>query len=288
MPNDLPHGIESQAPDGGCIAYVLKTGFDTEKGKLSRSVIFNNENISLKQTEAFILLGMLLILSIAASLYVLNEGMKDEARDKQKLFLRCILIITSVVPPELPMIMNISINSSLMYLRRKKIFCTEPIRIPLAGRIDVCAFDKTGTLTTDTLEVHGICTNTKNGHIMHDLNDALAAKHELAMIMGGCHTVVVHEGNLLGDPIEKLFFDRSTWKYNHSLKMSYNAKNSSQKVTIRFTHPFRSDLKRMSAVCKVEGYGEADGHYAVVKGAPEVISGLLKDKPQDFDQCAFN
>lgn len=117
--SDLPKGIVAQPPDHGAIAYVLKTGFDTAKGKLSRSVIFNNENISLKQTEAFILLGLLLILSIASSLYVLNEGLKDEERDRNKLFLRCILIITSVVPPELPMITNISINTSLMYLRRK-------------------------------------------------------------------------------------------------------------------------------------------------------------------------
>ena len=116
---DLPKYISSQPPDHGSIAFVLRTGFDTAKGKLSRSVIFNNENISLKQTEAFILLGMLLVLSIASSLYVLNEGMKDENRDRNKLFLRCILIITSVVPPELPMITNISINTSLMYLRRK-------------------------------------------------------------------------------------------------------------------------------------------------------------------------
>lgn len=118
-PSEVPKWLDKGAPDHGCLAYVLRTGFDTAKGKLSRSVIFNNENISLKQTEAFILLLMLLVLSIAASLYVLNEGMKDETRDRQKLFLRCILIITSVVPPELPMIMNISINTSLMYLRKK-------------------------------------------------------------------------------------------------------------------------------------------------------------------------
>lgn len=116
---ELPSYITRSPPDDGTICYVLQTGFETAKGKLARAVIFNNENIALKQTQAFILLGMLLVLSIISSLYVLNEGLKDESRDKQKLFLRCIMIITSVVPPELPMIMNISINASLMYLRGK-------------------------------------------------------------------------------------------------------------------------------------------------------------------------
>ena len=36
------------------------------------------------------------------------------------------------------------------------IFCTEPFRIPGAGRIDVCCFDKTGTITAENLVLEGI------------------------------------------------------------------------------------------------------------------------------------
>ena len=163
------------------------------------------------------LLLILLVVSIISSVYVLIVGLEDEERNKNKLFIRCIGIVTSVVPPELPMIMSMAINHSLQYLRKKRLFCTEPHRMSLAGKINVCVFDKTGTLTKESLILKGISVyNDKDNNIVmqDNLKDKNMIRHdEVSMILSGCQSIVELNGNLAGDPIEMLFFDNSDWAY---------------------------------------------------------------------------
>ncbi|CAE7885328.1 PDR2, partial [Symbiodinium sp. KB8] len=112
--------------------------------------------------EAYCFIAILLFFAVLACIYVLYDGLVlvpargETPRSTFKLLLAVSHIITSVVPPEFPIMLSLAVNLSLVALVSKRIFCTEPFRVPLAGQIQTCCFDKTGTLTSDSMEVGGV------------------------------------------------------------------------------------------------------------------------------------
>ena len=127
-------GEPACTPDGGCLAVILRTGFGTAQGQLVRTMISSTERVSANNLDSFLFIGFLLIFAIAASRYVWVKGI-ERGLKKSKLLLDCIMIITSVVPPELPRELSLAVNAILVALQNYPIFCTEPFRIPFAGRV---------------------------------------------------------------------------------------------------------------------------------------------------------
>merc|ERR1719331_1967245 len=121
-----------------------------------RKILYAKEKIASNSYETFYFIGVLLVFAIGASVVVLQNGLEDSSRNKFKLVLHCIMIITSVVPPELPMELSLAVTNSLAALQKHLVFCTEPFRIASAGKLDVLCFDKTGTLTKDKMYLKGI------------------------------------------------------------------------------------------------------------------------------------
>ena len=266
------------APDGGCVCFALHTGFSSGQGKLVRTILYSTERVSVNNTESLLFILFLLVFAIMASAYVLYHGLQDEGRSRYRLILNCVMIITSVVPPELPMELSLAVNTSLMQLAQLQVFCTEPFRIPLAGAIDICCFDKTGTLTADVFKVSGIA-----GVGGERLQDAKAVSDEVKWVIAGCHSLAhIADAGLVGDPLEKAAFTAIGWTYNKADVAVSEAGKQRIRLVQRFA--FTSTLKRMSCIIALDHDGNAPLR-VVVKGAAEVMEGMFSDLPSYYTDC---
>lgn len=75
-----------------------------------RKILYATERVTGNSQETFYFIGILVLFAIFASVVVLYYGLRDETRNKFKLVLHCVMIVTSVVPPELPMELSLSVN----------------------------------------------------------------------------------------------------------------------------------------------------------------------------------
>ena len=310
---DAPESVPTLAsgvpapPDNGAMAVIIKTGFETSQGSLVRTMIFSTERVSANNAEALWFILFLLVFALAASWYVWQEGVQKD-RKRSKLLLDCVLIVTSVVPPELPMELSLAVNTSLAALSKLAIFCTEPFRIPFAGRVDIACFDKTGTLTGEDLVVDGIAglsLGRKGVASERDGAQSIITKVpdcgiESTLVLATAHALVkLDEGDIVGDPMEKATLTSLGWTLGRNdmltsksptgTRTTYPSSAPSDSVQIKRRFQFSSVLKRQSSVATVMRTEKSTGKklkstMVGVKGAPETIRTMLVKTPPKYEE----
>lgn len=230
--------------------FVLHTGFETEKGGLVRKMMCSEE-VTVNNREAFVFILALLAFAVVASFYTYREG-KKMGKTNYKLLLEIIMILTNVVPTELPLELSMAVNSCVRALIAKGVYSLEPFRIPYAGKVNVCCFDKTGTLTETAMDVAGVRNRTESS----------------ADVLLTCQSLIEVGGRIAGDPLET-----STYEY---LKKELG---EIPKYNVLKTFSFSSELRRMSVVAEMNGRV-----FVGMKGAPETVEQHLKRIPEFYGE----
>eukprot|EP00930_Biecheleria_cincta_P040191 TRINITY_DN27558_c0_g1_i1.p1 TRINITY_DN27558_c0_g1~~TRINITY_DN27558_c0_g1_i1.p1 ORF type:complete len:1200 (+),score=249.31 TRINITY_DN27558_c0_g1_i1:136-3735(+) len=298
------------------VGYVLRTGFDTTQGELCRTILFSADRVTVTSREAGYFILILLAFAIVACIYVLYDGLvlaatrpDEPPRSTFKLILAVSHIITSVVPPEFPIMLSLAVNLSLVALVQKRIFCTEPFRVPLAGKIQTCCFDKTGTLTSDSMEVGGVhglpdfpapaiapAVDEKEDVMTQPAALQQSLPFLATAVMTACNGLTLVESEIVGDPLEKAALQAVRWLMIGPDLLTSKPSKGSDRLQILRRFPFASELQRMAVLVRHQGPGlgylqeqgsaarqELNRVLALVKGSCEALKPRLVDVPADLD-----
>uniref|UniRef100_A0A8C6XCN0 Cation-transporting ATPase n=1 Tax=Naja naja TaxID=35670 RepID=A0A8C6XCN0_NAJNA len=283
--------IQARGGDAGpARAVVLRTGFNTAKGDLVRSILYPKPmNFRLYRDAMQFLLCLVVVAGIgmvyAICVFVING---QEAGEVVK---KALDIITIAVPPALPAALTTGIIYTQRRLKKKGIFCISPQRINVCGQLNLVCFDKTGTLTEDGLDLWGRVTDC--------LHPSFQEAHRFSSgppmpwgpasaAMACCHSLMVLDGKVQGDPLDLKMFEATHWAGNGSgcretppslppslLWLSPCLPPSQvplKGLAVLRQFPFSSALQRMTVVAQeLPGDGQV-----FMKGAPEMVASFCQ------------
>jgi cation-transporting ATPase 13A2 len=226
------------------LAMAVRTGFNTTKGALVRSMLFPKPSGFKFYRDSFryisVMGGVAMLGFIASFVNFVRLKLAWHL-----IIVRALDLITIVVPPALPATLTIGTNFALSRLKKKEIYCISPQRVNVGGKLDIICFDKTGTLTEDGLDVLGVRVVQKPLNRFSDiLPDALSLlpgaayerdptveyDHHKAVLytMATCHSLRVVDDEFVGDPLDLKMFDFTGWSFEEGEQGSGNADEEEQ------------------------------------------------------------
>ncbi|XP_074690045.1 putative cation-transporting ATPase 13A4 isoform X2 [Strix aluco] len=291
--------MQTKADDRGVVkAVVLRTGFSTAKGDLVRSILYPKPmNFKLYRDALRFLMCLIAFAAIGMIYTVCVFAINGE--EAGEVVKKALDVITIAVPPALPAALTTGIIYTQRRLKKKGIFCISPQRINMCGQLNLICFDKTGTLTEDGLDLWGLLPSERN--CFQDIHsfpsDRSLPWGPVFRAMVVCHSLIVWEGKIQGDPLDVKMFEATNWVIDDSSGHQIEGQGSTHATVVRpgpkasrapvkgviiiHQFPFSSALQRMSVIAQ-----EIDGEQQVfTKGAPEIIAMLCRPEtvPSNFE-----
>lgn len=245
---------------------TLKTSFDTEQGILLNTML-SSTTATTYDTEA---LKFVFILSIIA---VIASGVTICYSNKRgyPLFLDILILFTNAIPFELPLEMGASIQMAVRQLYTKNIYCLEPRRIQLAGKVDVVCMDKTGTLIEEKIELTGVVGKENiseekyNSEVNLEEDNSTNIISADNIILSACCDITKIDGKMQGDPLDMAIYE---------VLLKYNAYEKVERIK---EYSFSATKRRQSVIIRDTTNNLNSNYTFVTKGAPEEIEKYLKE-----------
>lgn len=233
--------------EAAAIALVVRTGFNTTKGALVRSMLFPKPSGFKFYRDSFKYISVMGMIAgvgfIVSFVNFVRLGLAWHL-----IVVRALDLITIVVPPALPATLTIGTNFALNRLKKKQIYCISPQRVNVGGKLDVVCFDKTGTLTEEGLDVLGLRVVQQPANNFSDiLTDSGAVlphpserdpsvdyknHRSLLYTMATCHSLRSVDDELVGDPLDVKMFDFTRWQFDEGEQSGGGGDNEEESLSI--------------------------------------------------------
>ncbi|KAI9098608.1 hypothetical protein DFS34DRAFT_79351 [Phlyctochytrium arcticum] len=280
----------SSYPAEHAIGVVIATGFAATKGELFRSILYP-EYIEFKfYKDSFKFIAILGVVAAIAFISRLVTGIRGDL-PAFDVWMSCLDLVTVAVPPALPLILTVGVTLSLKRMKKSGIFCIDPERINLAGRINIMAWDKTGTLTNSNLEWSGI--EPAEDGIFTGFAPTVITDPQMERILATCHGLSNVFGQIVGHSVDLEMFSATRWTLENRqdsipaqsqfpIVATVHSQEEGQPVVhILRRFDFDAHLQRHSVITCTAG---GSSLFSYTKGSPEAIRNICRQEsiPANF------
>lgn len=259
-------------------AVVVRTGVNTEIGKIAQKIVSIDSDIPLKKNIKNLSQAIVAaVVFLCISLFIFGVLRGEEVKT---MFITVISIAISVIPEGLPIVMTLVLATGVFRMSKRNALVKKLQAVEALGQAEVIAVDKTGTLTKNELVIKNIYVDKKffsiegigyepKGVVSLDGNNVDVSNHPELLLSGKIATFCANA---------RLFFleDENNWKVSgeptEAAMLVLGEKFGFHKFEIEKESPFLEEipfdykLKYHATLHSVEG-----NKFMTVVGAPEEI-----------------
>lgn len=305
-------GLGDAQKNDEILAIVHATGALTVRGQLIQSILYPAKvrfkyNEHLKAFIGFLLVFGLIAAIIAMRFLIHNAGISNTLFA----FVYGTFMLSAVVNPLIPVVVTIGQVNGTKRLQKRGVFCLNPERIALCGKVRVFAFDKTGTITKEGLDYRGCLTvedkrssrssSNSRGSASRNSVPVFSPEFEdmnspelnqmMKFALSSCHAVGYMEDKLVGNEVELKMFASTQWKLIEEEVMDDSGQeeirtiveSSDGKYALELLKRFEFDHHRMCMSVIVQDL-QTNRRFVFCKGSYEKIEeiALQSTVPSDY------
>ncbi|TDH67821.1 hypothetical protein CCR75_006788 [Bremia lactucae] len=274
------------------LAIVQATGAGTCRGQLVQAIL-HPAPVRFKYDEHLKAVYMVLfVIGLIASYFAMKFLIENAGLSNTLFaFVYGMFMFSAVLNPLLPVVMTVGQVNAAKRLQKSNIFCLNPHRITLCGKVRVFCFDKTGTITKEGLDFRGCVPVSDSREFLSECQDMTdgSLSSKMTFALASCHAIGSLNGELVGNEVEVKMFTSTQWKLLEREGQLPTVQSIDGLEELEYVKRFEFDHQRMS-MSVVMLHKRTGTLYVFCKGSYEKIATLcMKDSiPAKYVETANN